>query len=62
MDKRVRIFSSFEEENEAEEKRRASLNLEQRILEFSAIQERAWGKDWGLKPIPRRVSFETVSW
>ncbi len=36
----VKIFSSFEEENEAEFKRRRNVTLKQRMQEFSVLQER----------------------
>lgn len=60
--KQVRLFSSFEQENREEHKRRARLSPEERIHEFSIIQERIWGKGWTLKPIQKTARFETVEW
>ena len=61
-DKRIMMFSSFEEENRAEYQRRSKLSLADRIQEFSAIQQRIWGKDWTSKPIIKKAVFESVTW
>jgi hypothetical protein len=58
--KTVKIFSSFEEENEAEYERRRNMTLKQRMQEFSVLQERRWGKDWHSKPIKKIVSYEKI--
>jgi hypothetical protein len=58
--KTVKIFSSFEEENEAEYKRRRNMTLKQRMQEFSVLQERRWGKNWRSKPIEKVVSNEKI--
>ena len=54
----VEIFHSFEEENEAESKRRSQMTTEDRLKEFEILQERQWGVDWATKPIKKVVSYE----
>ena len=51
MEKRVKIYHSFEEENEAEYRRRAQMTPEERMQEFAILQERQWGKDWTERPM-----------
>lgn len=58
----IQLFDSVEEENTAEYKRRAALSPEQRMIEFSAIQERVFGKEWQTKKIDPRVSYEILDW
>ena len=58
--KEVKIFSSFEEENEEEYKRRRNMSVDDRIREFSILQERRWGKDWTSKPIEKVVTYEKI--
>lgn len=60
--KRIKFFSSFEDENKAEYERRSNLSKEARIHEFSTIQKRAWGKNWTLNPIKKTATFEWISW
>ncbi len=60
MEKVVKIFSSFREENEKEYRRRRQMGPEQRIREFAILQERRWGKNWRSKPIEKVVSFEKI--
>ncbi len=59
---RVKIYHSFEEENEAEYRRRARMTSEQRMAEFAVLQERAWGKGWTKKPIVKIATWEDVDW
>lgn len=59
---RVQIFSSFAMENKAEYQRRAKMSPEERVREFSALQDRAWGEGWGVKPIQKIATWETVDW
>ena len=59
---RVELFSSFEEENESERRRRTAMTAAQCLEELAALQERAWGKDWEAKPIEREVSWEELRW
>jgi hypothetical protein len=60
--KKVKIFHSFEEENEAEYRRRAEMTPEERLAEFAVLQERTWGKDWTSKPMLRVATWEDVDW
>jgi hypothetical protein len=62
MEKVVAIYSSFQEENAAEIKRRSLMSVEERFKEFAVIQERAWGKLWTETPIKKTVSFEQIKW
>ena len=62
MIKRVKIYESFDAENQAERRRKAVLSSEQRIREFEAIQARAWGADWVSKPIEKVATVEAVRW
>lgn len=57
---KVELFSSFDEENKAEHKRRVMMSIEERIQEFGILQERAWGKDWGRNPIVKKATYETA--
>ncbi len=41
-----RVFSSFEEEAEAEYLRRSEQSPEDWINEFAILQERCWGEKW----------------
>ncbi len=59
---KVEIFSSFEEESEAEYQRRNNQSPWERIHEFSILQERCWGDKWTKNKIEPVVSFEEVSW
>jgi len=58
---KVRVFTSFEEENKYEYSRRKKMTVEERLKEFSIIQERRWGKDWHLQPIVKKVFFDKIS-
>lgn len=62
MEKRVRIYHSFEEENEAEYRRRAQMTPDERMREFAVLQERQWGKDWTEKPMVKVATWEWVDW
>lgn len=59
---KIRIFSSLEEENQAEFLRMARMTPSQRLEEASILQDRAWGKDWDKKPIKKIFSIEKVPW
>ena len=61
-DTRVRIFSSFEEENAAEHRRLAKMSPQERLREFAVLQERHWGRDWGDFPMTKKATWEKVSW
>lgn len=59
---KVEVFNSFEEESKAEYRRRNNQSREDRIREFSILQERFWGEKWTSQKIEPVVSFEKVSW
>jgi hypothetical protein len=59
---RVEIFSSFEDENRAEYRRRAKMTPEERLAELSALQEQAWGKQWAEEPFVRVATWEKMDW
>jgi len=44
---RVRVFGSFEEENEAEHQRLAAMSHDERMQEFAVLQARRWGRGLG---------------
>ena len=60
--KSFQIFSSFEEENRAEAKRRAAMSPEERCQEMAILQVRRWGKRWTSTPIEKIATWEKVSW
>lgn len=61
MEKRVRIYDSFEAENEADVRRRARMTPQERMKEFGILQERLWG-DRLREPIVKVATWETVGW
>jgi hypothetical protein len=61
-EKLIRIYQSFEDENQAECKRRAQMTPQERCREFSVIQARVWGERWQLKPIKREATWEILDW
>lgn len=61
-DVQVRVFLSFEEENEAEHQRLAAMTHDERMREFGVLQARRWGKDWGRLRIEKRATWERLSW
>lgn len=58
----MQFFSSFEEEAKAEYHRRAQQSQQERMTEFSILQERCFGEKWTQGKIEPVVSFEEVSW
>ena len=58
----VKVYSSFEEENEAEHRRLAGMTHDDRLREFAVLQARRWGDGWGQAPMEKRVTWERVSW
>lgn len=60
--KRVEIFESLEEENEADRRRRAGMSPEECLRELVTLQERYWGKDARSKPIEKVATWEKVDW
>jgi hypothetical protein len=59
---KVEVFSSFEEEMKAEYQRRSAQSPQDRIREFSILQERCWGEKWTNSKIELVVSYEKVGW
>lgn len=65
MEKRklkVKIFSTYEEEMEFEYQRRSKQSPQDRIREFSILQERCWGEKWTDEKLKYVVSYEEVNW
>ena len=58
----VKMFSSFKEENRAENRRLAALTPNQRLKEFAILQERVWGTRWTEDRIVKIASIEKVIW
>ena len=61
-DVHIKVFSSFEDENEAEHRRLAAMTPEQRWQEMAVLQGRVWGVDWATKPIERIAHCEVLDW
>lgn len=59
---KVRVFTSFEEENAAEHRRLAAMSPQARLRELAVLQARRWGQDWGKKPIVKKAAWERVPW
>ena len=55
--RKVKIYHSFEEENQAEHQRRANMTQKERCREFGILQERMWGKKWRAKPLCKSNSL-----
>ena len=60
-EKKVQIFTSFEDENQYESERRKKMTIEERLKEFSIIQERRWGRNWRFQPIVKKVTFDKIA-
>ncbi len=58
----IEVFSSNEEENLAEYRRRARMTPMERMEEFAILQERVWGDKWTKEPIVKIIRFEKISW
>jgi hypothetical protein len=58
----IKVFSSIEEENLAEYRRRARMTPMERMEEFAILQERVWGDKWTKEPIKKVISIEKISW
>ncbi len=58
----INLYNSLEEEASAEYKRRSEQTNEERMKEFSILQERCWGEKWTKSKIEPVVSFEMVTW
>jgi hypothetical protein len=59
---KVAVYSSFEQENQAEYLRLARMKPSQRLDEFAVLQERVWGAEWTKKPMKKIAAIETVKW
>jgi len=59
---KVEIFTSFEDENEADRERWARMSSEERFQELAVLLERQWGKGWTSRPMERTAWWEKVSW
>lgn len=55
---RVKIFGSFEEENDAKTARRARMTPKERMAEFAIVQARVWGADRHKKPMVKVATWE----
>ena len=55
----VKMFSSFEEENQAEHRRLAALTPNQRLKEFAILQECVWGTRWTKDRIVKTAKSES---
>lgn len=62
MERRVQIFHSFEEENEAEYRRRARMTPQERMQELAELRAQYYGEDWVDKPMERIATWERVDW
>jgi len=58
----IEVFSSIEEENLAEYRRRASMTPMERMEEFAILQERMWGDKWTKEPMVKVIRFGKTSW
>ncbi len=58
----ITVFSSIEEENLAEYRRRAEMTPMERMKEFAILQERLWGDKWTKEPMVKVIRFEKISW
>jgi hypothetical protein len=58
----VRLFSSLEEENAFERRRRAASSIEARLAEAREIEDRSRGRGWEKRPIEKVWSCELVDW
>jgi hypothetical protein len=58
----VRVFSSFEEENETEHARWATLTPQERWDELAVLQRRAFGEKWTSEPMVKVARYEAVDW
>ncbi len=60
MEKVVRIYTSFKEEEKAHYKRLSLMNIKERLDEFGVIQERTWGKLWSNSPIVKKIVIDKI--
>ncbi len=60
--KTLRLFTSQKEAEEAELERRRKQTPEERMKEFSLLQERVWGEAWTSKPLVRVMKMRRLPW
>ena len=58
----IKLYNSFQEEAADEYKRRSQQTPEERMKEFSILQERCWGEKWTHSKIEHLVTFEEMAW
>jgi hypothetical protein len=58
----VKMYSSFEEENQSEHRRLATMTPDQRLKEFAILQEHVWGVRWIEDRMVKIASIEKVPW
>jgi hypothetical protein len=60
----TQIFTFFnnygKQENKHEYERRKNMTYEERLREFTILQERRWGAQWTSQPIEKKVTFEKL--
>lgn len=56
------VYSTFDDENRAEARRRARKSAEENCREMAALQVRRWGEKWTSTPIERVATWEKVPW
>jgi hypothetical protein len=57
---KITFYKSQEEESAAEYERRYKQSPEDRMHEFSILQERCWGEKWTGRRIESIISYEMV--
>lgn len=62
MEKVVRIYNSFEEQEKAETEFRSKQTIAERLKEFGILQKRVFGDQWGDSPIKKTVKLEKLDW
>jgi hypothetical protein len=60
--RRVEIFTSFDQENRAEDERRAAMDVAERLREFGVLLARVRGPAWVRDRIARIAQVEQVEW
>ncbi len=59
---KIDIFSSPEDAEQADIRRRAKMTPSERWQEMAILQKRAWGENWTRIPIKKIVSYEILDW
>jgi len=58
----ITAYNSFAEEEKSENNRRSMQTPQERLREFSILQDRCFGKGWGKKKMIKKITWETVQW